>query len=206
MKKLVLWWMVLSVVWGLYRLLGWPEFVSEVVLKPVIWLGFAFICFKVGVIPQSILTLLRKQYSETRPFWKVFLLPALFTIGYFFLIRFGQISFPPFSLLFLVTAISINFSTGVVEELVYRGVLYLWLLKELSEAKAFVLVQVLFLLAHVPILVISSDFGVGMFVRAFFIVLMSVVYTLVFRLTKSVYASSLVHGIWNTLIYYFLLG
>ncbi len=204
-KNLLIWWLAISVSWGIYRLFELPEFFSEVVAKPVIWIGATCLFLGMGLIPKKVLDDLKNSYSTTRPFWKIFLLPSLFIAVYFYLINFRQVVVPDFSYTLVATGLIINFATAVVEEIVYRGFLYVWLLQKTNEIVSFLVVQVLFLLAHVPILAMSSGTVMETVTRVVFILIMGAIHTTVFRVTKSIYASSLTHGIWNSLVYYFLL-
>jgi membrane protease YdiL (CAAX protease family) len=203
--KLFLWWLCFSSLWGIYRTFHLPEFVSEVVAKPVIWLGITGLFFYFHLIPQAVLTDLKQNHLTTKPMWKTLLFPLFAIAGYFLLINFRQIQLPPFSFSLLFLTIVINFSTGIVEEVVYRGVMYVWLLRHTSEAKAFGIVQVLFLLGHVPTLVLNSASVGEAATHAVFILLGGALHTVFFRLTKSLYASSVTHGTWNSLAHYFLL-
>lgn len=204
-KKLLTFWFAISATWGLYRLLDLPEFFSEVIAKPAIWLGITALFVMIGFIPIKVIETLKSDFTSTRPIWKIFLLPALFIVFYFYLINFRQVGYPEFSLSVLLLTLIINFSTGIVEEIVYRGFLYVWLLQKTHEVSAFFIVQVLFLLAHVPILFLSSGSAAETITRVLFILILGAIHTTVFRLTKSIYASSLTHGIWNSLVYFFLL-
>ena len=205
-QNLLIWWLTLSALWGAYRLFPFPEFLSEIVAKPVIWLGITLFFFWKKLIPLDTIKDFKENYTQTKPTWKVFLLPALFIFVYFFTINFRQIKIPEFSLLLVIVTLIINFSTGLVEEIIYRGILYVWLLRKTDEVTAFLFVQVLFLLAHVPTLVINSKSLSAAMVQAFFILLLGALHTLVFRFTKSIYASTLTHGVWNSLVYYLLLS
>lgn len=200
------WWLVFTSAWGLYRLLGFPEFVSEVIAKPIIWLGITALFLQMMLIPYSVISDLRTKYSAFLPIGKVWLAPTVFIIVYFFIINIKLVVWPPFSWLLLLSTIVINFSTGIVEEIVYRGVMYVWLLQKTDEVTAFVLVQILFVLGHLPVLLLHSDSLSAGLAHAFFIILIGMLQTFIFKFTRSIYASSLSHGIWNTLVYYLLIS
>ncbi|PIY80855.1 MAG: hypothetical protein COY80_00760 [Candidatus Pacebacteria bacterium CG_4_10_14_0_8_um_filter_42_14] len=205
-RKLLLWWLSFTLIWGLFRLLNPSEVVSELLAKPVIWLGIMLIGFKIGLLPRQIIIDLKEKYLQTKPVLTTLILPALSITFYFLLINFRSVSIPQISFFSLVTILLINFATGIVEEVVYRGILYVWLLKNASELTSFLLVQLLFLIGHLPILIIHSDSFESSLTRALFIVLIGSAHTLVFRFTKSLYASSLTHGIWNSLVNLFMLS
>jgi membrane protease YdiL (CAAX protease family) len=203
---LIVWWLVLSIIWGIFKLFETPEIISELLAKPIIWLGITAVFLKFQVIPKRVIEDLRNNFLVTKPIYRIFLLPILFIILYFLLINFRMINNTSFNLSLLTTTIIINFSTGIIEEIVYRGVMYVWLLQKTGEILAFVLVQILFLLGHIPTLIIGSNSIEDALTRSFFIILMGSIHTGIFRINKSLYSSSLSHGLWNTLVHYFLLG
>lgn len=204
--KILLWWFVFSAVWGLFRLTHPNEVTSELLAKPLIWLGITAIAFKLKLLPNSILKELQAKYLQVKPITSVFILPVAFVIFYFFLIYFRRVSLPEMELAGVLLSLLINFSTGIVEEIVYRGVLYTWLLKQKSEVVAFTLVQVLFLLGHLPTILLNSETLVQGLTRGFFIVLIGSVLTLIYRVTRSLYSSAVSHGVWNSLVHLLLLG
>lgn len=199
------WWFAFSSIWGLFRLLQPQEVVSELIAKPIIWLGITALFFQLKLIPYQVIDHLKHFYLTKRPVGTTFIAPLLFTLLYFLTINFRIIKIPLFTPELVGLAILINFATGIVEEITYRGVLYVWLLQTKNEFLAFILVQLLFLLGHIPTLLINSDNLATGLTHAFFIILLGSVHTLIFRLTKSLYASSLSHGLWNTLVYLLLL-
>lgn len=205
-SKLILWWFVITTSWGVYRLLELPEFFSEVLAKPFIWFGITALFLSGKIIPTNVFVDLKKNYTELRPVWKTIVSPATFILFYFLILNLDIITVPSFSFIVVLMTLIINFSTGIVEEVIYRGIMYVWLLQKSNEVIAFVAVQALFLLGHVPVLVLNSeDLGKAL-IHAFYIILMGAIHTLIFRITRSIYASSLTHGLWNSFVYYFLLG
>jgi membrane protease YdiL (CAAX protease family) len=203
--KIFIWWLFFSLAWGAVRLLNLPEFVSEVIAKPSVWVGITFIFFALGVLPKVLRQDLRRKYLQTQPWWRIFLLPAVFIVMYFWVINFRNIHLPAFSWQLLATTLVINFATAIVEEYIYRGVMYVWLLKESDEITAFAVVQVLFLLGHLPVLLLHSPSVLAAISHAFFILFIGAIHTVIFRLNKSLYSSILSHGIWNSLGFYLLL-
>ncbi len=205
--NVVLWWITLVSVWGIFKLFEVHELFSEGIAKPIIWLGITALFLKRKVIPATVITDLIKNYSSIKPIFKVFILPMIGTILYFFAINstFREISLPVFSFFSIAYVLVFSFATGIVEETIYRGILYVWLLRITSEVRAFILAQVFFLLGHVPILILNFDSPYKTATSIFFILLISTINTFVFKLTKSIFAAILVHGIWNSLVYYFFI-
>lgn len=176
-RSLLFWWLVFSSIWGIFRLLNTPEYVSELIVKPIIWLGITSIFIWLNIIPATVLNSLKHKYLQTKPFLNVFVLPTIFIIIYFFFINFRVIEMRSFSWWILLTTLVINFATGVVEEIVYRGIMYVWLLEKKGEVMAFILVQVLFLFGHLPTLIINSHSLATALSHAFFIVLLGSIHT-----------------------------
>lgn len=203
---LLLWWLTLSITWGIFRLFESTEIVSELIAKPLIWLGITGLFLNINVIPQKVVSDLKSKYLTQKPFLQIFLLPIIGITIYFFLMNFTQIKTLSFNPSFLLIGIIVNFSTGAIEELVYRGFMYVWLLDKTNEVTAFILIQILFTLGHIPILILTADSLNNALTRVFFILLLGSIHTGIFRINKSLYSSSLSHGVWNTLVYYFLLN
>ncbi|NCO12117.1 MAG: hypothetical protein COZ34_04070 [Candidatus Pacebacteria bacterium CG_4_10_14_3_um_filter_34_15] len=214
MKKILpilLWWLVLSILWGIFRLFDSTEIIFELIAKPIIWLGITALFLKIKVIPKDVLSDLKNFYLTKKPILKIVVLPIIAITFYFILINFRQLSFIQFkftlsTIYLLISSIIINFSTAIVEETIYRGIMYIWLLRKTNEVIAFILVQVLFLLGHLPILLLTSNSVSDTLIRSFFILLLGSIHTGIFRLNKSLYSSILSHGVWNTLIAVLLLS
>lgn len=208
MKKLLpilFWWLMLSTFWGIFRLFESTEFISELIAKPIIWLGITFLFLKLRIIPESVLSDLKSVYLTKKPIFKIIVLPIIAITLYFVLINFRALSFvqfkfPPASIYLLILTFVTNFATAIIEETVYRGIMYVWLMQKTNEIIAFILVQFLFLLGHLPILILSSDSISSALIRSFFILLLGSIHTGIFRLNKSLYSSILSHGIWNTFV------
>lgn len=205
LKSALLWWFGFSVVWGIYRLFPMPEFLSEVIAKPVVWLGSIVIIWKTGILPKAVVNDLRLNYLLVKPVLMKVVAPVLFTLFYFALINWRIMQIPDLNLQLIGYTMVVNFMTGIVEEITYRGILYVWLKKLLGLPISFLLTQILFFLGHLPILVLYSESVSAALSHAFFIVLLSCIYTAIFEITKSLYASSISHGLWNSMVYYLLL-
>lgn len=201
-----MWWLTFTLVWAGYRLVDTPEWLSELIAKPVIWLGITALFWWRGLIPQRVVTETKTHFLHLRPIWKTVLFPGLFIPAYFLLINWSQLRLPHWSWGLLISAVSINLATAIVEEAIYRGVLYVWILQLTTEVKAFSLVQVLFLAAHLPTLLLHSGSVTAALVHTLFIVLLGAIYTIIFRWTKSLLTATIAHGMWNSLAYILLLA
>lgn len=189
----------LSLIWGLIRLLQLPEFISEIIIKPVVWLGVTAVFVWRKYIPSGVLRLLKTQFLSTIPVWKTILVPLFGMLAFSLAINLRDANLATLTLQTIMSALVVNLSTAVVEEFVFRGVLYVWLLELTSELKAFLLVQVGFLLIHFAMLFTTSTTLSQFLVHAYFIVFFSIVHTLVFRINKSLHSSIITHGVWNSI-------
>lgn len=201
LPPIILWWFSFSAVWGIFRLFETPEIVAEMFAKPFVWIGSSILFWKLNLLPTTVFQNLKNHYFETKPFLKIYVLPLIFSVVYFLLTNFRRLSIPSIEPVHLITTISINFSTGIVEEFIYRGIMFIWLLKTTTSTKAFILVQIFFLLGHIPILLLNSDDPTSFLIRALFIVILSSIETIVFYLNKSLFSSIIMHGTWNTLVH-----
>jgi membrane protease YdiL (CAAX protease family) len=202
---ILIWFVFFNLIWAGVRLFHPSEVVSELIAKPLVFLGSIFLFYKLRIIPDSIFSNIKKNYLTFSPFWKIFLVPAVFTIVYFYLTNFRIISVPQFTFMTFFYSIIVNFSTAIVEEITYRGVLYVWLKENFGEVFSFVGVQIFFLLGHVATLTLNSQNTAALLSHVFFIILLSIIHTIIFRFNKSLFSSITSHGIWNTFVYYFLL-
>jgi membrane protease YdiL (CAAX protease family) len=204
---IVFWWITFVCVWGVFRILEVHEFFSEVLAKPFIWLGITFLFLKRGVIPAAVITDLRTKYTTYKPIISVIILPVVGIVFYFFAINslYREIAAPVFSLYSLVYVLVFSLATGIVEETIYRGILYVWLLRITNEVRSFILAQLFFVVGHLPILILNFDSLHKTVTSIFFILLISSINTIIFRKTRSIFAAILVHGIWNSLVYYFFI-
>ncbi len=201
------WWLGLVAVWFVYRSLPIEsELFSEVVAKPIVWLGSVYIGLRLRIIPASVFRTLKSEFLRSKPWWLIFAVPFFGIVGYFFLINSRSIVVPDFSAVVVATVMMINVMTGFVEEFVYRGVLFLWLRQMFGEYAAFGMVQLLFVMAHLPVLYVRAVSLEAALVQLFFVMLIGTIHTVVFRATKSLYASTVTHGAWNTLVHIFLVG
>lgn len=205
LSKMFFVWFTFSFLWAIFRQFSFNELISELIAKPIIWLGPIIIFFKLGITPNSVIKDFQTRFLTTRPFWKIFLLPLFFAIFYFPLTNFRNIHIPEFVLSSLLLTVIINFSTAIVEEIVYRGVIFTWTLSIVGSIKAMVFTQILFLLGHIPILIINHQNFASTLSHAFFIVLLGLIETIFYYHNKSIYSAIIMHGVWNSLVYYFVL-
>jgi len=203
MKKyrvMLLWFLCIFVSWSIYRLFDFPEEVTEIVAKSLIWIGLTTLFILKQWMPRAVIASLKNDFLHIFPLWKI-ILPSLLVLAYFLIIYLSEIHLSNLTISLTLMALLVNVPTAIVEEFVFRGVLYVWMLQKTNEVRAFIIVQMLFYAIHVPILITEFVSLPSLLTRTFFIVFMGAIYTLIFRTTKSLYASILAHGLWNSLVY-----
>lgn len=203
-KDVVCLYTFLLLVWGLYRFLfRLPEYIEEIVLKPIIWLGpVMWYLYKektnLSSVGWSVKNLFKNVYLGIG--WGVVfgflgILTHLFKYRGFSFLKTVSLATPD---LFLI-AFGLSFITAISEETVFRGFLFnrLWQvfsdewLANLISALAWVLIHVpvgIFILHYSPpqmfvFLGLNFIFGVG---AAF-----------VFARTRTVVAPILLHVLWG---------
>jgi membrane protease YdiL (CAAX protease family) len=208
MKKLFpvfIWWLTFALLWSVYRIFPFPQTISEFIAKPLIWLGVTGVFFSVKIIPKEVLQTLKQAYLGFHPIWKIFVLPIIFITVYFLFINIFTLSLIKFNFASLAYILTINLVTAVVEEVIFRGVLYVWLLQKTSEVPAFILTVVLFILIHLPKFLMEFTSVATLLTQIFFVLLLGSIFTGVFRVNKSLYSSIATHWAWNALTQVFLL-
>lgn len=203
--QLLLWWLTMTLLWAIVRLRPWPDVYSEFLFKPFVWWGVLALFIWRRWVPTWSITQLRQLFIVQPPI-KMVAAPALFALVYFSLMNWRYLALDRLSDFgpIIVVIFATSLATALVEEVVFRGYLYTQLLKQTNELLAFLLVQVLFVLIHVPSLVYATSL-VDVGIRVFFIVVMSSTYTGIFRTTNSLVAASTAHTVWNFLVALFLL-
>lgn len=189
------------IVWGFYRLIfKLPDEVEELFVKPVIWL-------------LPILFILKKEKLNFKSlgfnFEKFFpVIYSIFGLGVIFVIealivnymKYGIFSFGAnIGTLPFTSAIGLSFATAFSEEIAFRGYLFnrVWLVTK-NEVLANLSTNAVWVLIHVPVSIfvlkmapsaaliylgITAIFGIG---AAF-----------IFARTKNVFASILLHVLWE---------
>lgn len=204
-------WGWILLVWSIYRyFLKMPEWVDELVFKPIVFLGpvFWYVLKKEKRDLASIGITAKKHFQS--------LYIGLF-FGFIFafegiilnVLKNGQLSINPiqaFKDYGLVMLLGLSLATAISEEILNRGFLFRRIHEKTGNLPyALFIATILFLLLHVPILVTSLQLQ-GMTFVLFFLTnaMMGLLNNLLVYQTGSIIAPILVHVFWNmTVALYF---
>ncbi len=190
----------LVVVWGCYRLIfQLPEWVEEMILKPLIWLPLPFWFIQKERLKLSDVGVTFRNATKTLYFvvglGVVFAIEGLI-INY---LKYGGFNFGAnvgnnFTLVILATLV-----TAMVEEFVFRGYLLSRLLFVLgNEWLANLWVSVGWTLLHLPVMIfVWKVTPMGLVASILLVFLFSIVAGFVFVRTKSLLAPIALHFLWQ---------
>ena len=199
MKKLLVVYTVILILWTLYRLLfHLPEWVDEWVAKPILWLG--------PLVLSGQLTghMLHNQLKKTTSYNIILGLIGGFL--YFAVYRLitrqtAIVLIPGMTLFGVATHFLITFATGLTEELTFRLV-FLDSLTRLTKDNlgAILISSFLFVGIHFPIMTLVYHYTFVQIVSYSSVLLISsFVYSGMYLYKKSVGSSAITHAVWNVL-------
>jgi membrane protease YdiL (CAAX protease family) len=191
----------LFLLWTGYRLIfSLPEWVDEFIAKPLVWISPLAI-FQKTYIKQFIVSF-KKRIVQSAAFGLA--MGALYFAIFTMLTRFAS---PPtinpdkFDALQLILQALIALSTGLIEEVVFRGYILeksLTIFHDRLIANSFS--TLLFTLIHLPIILLVYRYAVPQMISYLAILYISgFVYGLVYLKNKSLTASTMTHAVWNFL-------
>lgn len=204
-------WLAVLIVWSLYRVLfQLPEWIDELVAKPIVFVGLATAAVLV-IEKKSFASL---GFSKLPGFKHIYISLSIGMVFAFVglaanLAKNGAFSFAP---LVPVTGLMIglvmvtSFAASFSEELFARGFLYTRFREHVQhKGVAFVVSAVLFLLLHIPIVFLVSRLsGVALDVFVMNNLLLSAVNTFVYEETGSLTIPILLHMFWNMTVILYL--
>lgn len=189
--------------WAFYRYLPEsPVWVSELILKPLIWLLPTYwLVRKIERQPLSSIGITKKNLLPAF-YWGiglglVFILEGLLTNILAF--RGAQLKVADFSLLNFLTVATLSLATAVSEEIVFRGYIFnrfrqIWQ----KEWRANFLTSLLFVLIYLPVGIFVLGYTPWlMLVYLIFVFVFSLASGFVFGRTNNVLASILLHLFWS---------
>lgn len=205
-------WGIILIVWALYRVYGprMPEWVDELILKPLVFLGPVLLFVKV---------------VEKRPLASIGLTAGKFFrdiyigIGFGMLfavegmvanaIKHGTFSFAPVIPIAgnsLVWAVIFSFATAISEETLARGFLYSRFKEGYGDRlKAMVVSSAMYFMLLVPfIFVVSKLTGVSLLIFVMTNIVISLANTMIFEETKTLTVPILIHAFWNMAVALYL--
>lgn len=204
-------WGLVLIVWALYRVyVRQPEWVDELVVKPLVFLGPVLFY----VLIKEKRTLSSIGLAGGRFFRDVYLgigFGMLFAIEGVVAnaVKYGKFSFAPIItvtgtslLLYVVLSVATAFS----EEVFARGYLYTRLKEGYgSEIKAMLVSTAMYFLLLVPIMFTMSKLsGVTLLIFVMTNLIMSLANTMIFNETKTVTVPILIHAFWNMAVALYL--
>lgn len=193
---------IIFLLWTGYRIFfRLPEWVDEFVAKPILWLIPLFFLRK--KIVNNTLKSLRINISYNILFGLSVGILYFFLYTLFLSFQFGLPTLNPmhFSLKGMYLQLIIAFSTGLIEELVFRRYF-------LEEALLFFndriisnsFVTLLFTLIHLPIIIFVYKYSLAETISYLSLLFISgFMYGLVYLHKKSLLASTMTHAAWNFL-------
>lgn len=203
---------LLFVIWSLCEtwlktqlLIAQVEWFREIILKALIWTipTLALIRIFSGQLYIGFKEMFTKHVSWVR-FVPILLLFTVYVIASALLLHGSLELSPQFSLL----TIPIVLSIGIGEELVFRGWLLNAMFKVLGNHRkwlAIVIDTVLFLAIHFPLwLYTSSLMKTFADLGALAIVVLSVIFSLAFLKSRSIWPPVILHAYWNLLVITFI--
>jgi membrane protease YdiL (CAAX protease family) len=194
-----IYWMIIFVVWSFVRtFLNLSDFYTEVLLKPLLWLSPLFY-FWYSSFPSQAKKRLQISLLHFDPLRYTVVLPILGTLLYAGVMNVSKIHHPTASVSTFLGVIGISLATAIVEEIVFRGILLNWLENLYPQMQAFLITQMLFLLIHTAVLFQQIATPIALIIHILMIIIMGAAYTLIYRQTKSLPASSLSHTTWNAM-------
>lgn len=195
----------LLIFWGLYRWqTHFPEYLDELVFKPFLWLGpVFFLVFKIEKEDlKSLGLVIRKPFKNillglgiSLFIWLEYLLA--------FVIKKADFNFNPQNISgsFWLIAILTTLSTGIVEEISFRGFLMTRLNRVIKDKLlANIGVGLLFFIIHLPILIFVQEQNLMGIVQFFVLsVSLGIIDGFIFWKTKGIFAPIIAHSSLNFL-------
>lgn len=202
MKRILTLYFLIFALWTGYRIFfRFPEAFDEFIAKPIIWLTPLFFLRR-NVFGNTLKALrIKASYSILFGLSIGILYFCLYTL--FLSFRFGLPTFNPthFSFKGIYLQLIIAFSTGFVEELVFRRYFLeeaLLFFNDRINANSFV--TLLFTFIHLPIIVFVYKYSLVETVSYLSLLTISgFIYGLVYLHKKSLLASTMTHAVWNFL-------
>lgn len=204
MRKILLYYAYLFLVWGFYRYAThFSEVVDEFVAKPVIWLlpiAFIIVFFEKKNVIHGIHLHFRTVFHDV----VIGIVGALFVLGIFWIsvyVRDGNIIFNPhhFSLSAVPLLLWVAFATALIEEITFRGFIF----SRLRRARHYVhwaniLTTFLFVLIHLPIVfLVQHATPVAAFTQLLLLAELSLIDGYLFHARSGLIAPLVSHMVWD---------
>ena len=208
MKRVLGVWLIIFILWSIYRFLFFfPEWVDELLVKPLVFLGPVFFLLKKEKKSLSSLGIKNDNFFAD-------LKIGVFLGGVFALegllanfLKYGRFSFAPILplkgggiLFYLFLSLATSFS----EEVLGRGFLFARLFKIWASLfKAATFSSILFLFLHLPI-AFKNLSSWTLFIYLLSVFILGIANSLIFNLRKTLVLPILVHAFWNMTVALYL--
>lgn len=204
-------WGIVLIAWAIYRRYEqFPEWVDELLFKPLVFLGpmLFYVLFKERRPLSSIGLTGGKFFRDVYlgiGFGMLFAIEGIVVNA----VKYGKFSFAPVIPVqgaYLALAVILSVVTAFSEELFARGFLFTRL-KEgyASEMKALLISSAMYFLLLVPIIfTVTKLSGMTLFIFVVTNVVMSLANTMIFSETKTITVPVLIHAFWNMAVVLYL--
>lgn len=208
MKKVIFTWLVIFIIWSIYRFsFFFPEWVDELLVKPIVFLGPVFFYLREEKKkPASIGLAKGKIFADLYiGFFLAFLFALEGLLANF--VKYGRLSFAPLLPLKgagILFYLFLSLATAFTEEVLGRGFLFSRILANTRDTlQAAVYSSLLFVALHLPIALRNlSSWTLIVYLGSVFI--LSMANSLIFRVRKTLTLPILIHAFWNMTVALYL--
>ena len=184
------------ILWSFYRrTFHFPIVIEESIIKPILWFIPIFIIVKKPKLLKQIFIFRNLSFKTLLLSIFIGVMLPLFLQILPILNGGGKVLFPAANLILINLWVSL-FTAGT-EEIFFRGLLLQNIQNRLSNMNANILVSILFLLIHIPIILISNKGSDEIFFSLYILFVSSLVYGLAFIKTKNLIPSIIIHAVNN---------
>ncbi len=204
-------WGIVLIIWALYRaFIVQPEFIDELVVKPLVFLGpVIFFVFFLEKRPLASIGITKNKFK--RDFYLGLGFAIIFTLlgltANF--AKYGSLSLSPkvsVTQIGLLTALFLSLFTSFTEELFIRGFLFSRLKEGYqNEFKAMIVSSLMYLLILIPVIFTRLHLtGITLFVFVTTNLVLSVANAMIFSETKTITLPVFIHAFWNLAVMMYL--
>ncbi len=200
-KNAIILFTFLLIFWGFYRLFfQLPNFVEEVIIKPIIWLAPVIYLVKKEKASWTSIGLTSQNLFPA--IYSAIALGSLFAFEAFVgnFLKYGQFNFAanlgsePF-----FVSLALSFATAISEEIVFRGYIFTRIWTALNnEWSANIITSALWVIIHVPITIFINKLNpLAAFVYLFLTFIFGIGSSWIYARTKNISSSILLHVLWE---------
>lgn len=200
LKNAIILFTFLLIVWGFYRtLFRLPDWIEEVIIKPIVWLVPVFY-------------LVKKEKANFKSIGLTFenLFPAIYSsvaLGTLFAfiafvtnyVKYGQFNFGAnLGKETMLMSLSLSFATAISEEIVFRGYIFTRIWRTTGELQANLITTCLWTIIHIPIIIFINKLDpVSAAVYLFLTFIFGVGSSYLYARTKNIASPIFLHVLWE---------